>query len=102
MKKAVKKENILELVRSSLEKGTLRITMHALDRMKERNLSWSDLKDVIVNGRREFKKDLYNIEAGEWKYAIRGFNEEKEKDIRVIVVLGDFKILVITMIELKD
>ena len=92
-----KTEVILEAI-TSLEKGTLRVSKHALIRMKERRIVLSEIKEVIYNSVRETIKDQLTDDGTDWKYAIRGLNEAKDKDIRIIVLFEGQYILVVTAI----
>ena len=96
-----KKEDVLVSAIRAMESGNLRMTFHATERMKERNILLSDLEEAIFNGRREEYKDEFNSRTGNWKYAIRGCNDDEDKELRIIVAFKDPLTMVITVIDLE-
>jgi Domain of unknown function (DUF4258) len=94
-----RKEVILDAI-DAMEKGNLRISNHALIRMKERGIVLSDIKEVIYNCVRETFKDQLTEDGMTWKYVIRGMNEAKDKDIRLVLLFDVQKVLVVTAIDL--
>lgn len=96
-----KKEGILQAVIHSLESDNLKLTFHVLQRMHERKILLSDLHEAIYSGIREEYKDEFNHQTGDWKYAIRGKNNDGDKDIRIIVVMKDPATLILTVIDLN-
>lgn len=85
----------------AIERGKLRPTIHALERMKERRIILSDVKEAIYNGRRDEVKDEFNKKTGQWKYAIQGLNDDRDKDIRLIISFNDPLAIIITVIDLN-
>ena len=96
-----KKDDILLQVIKALESGNLRPTFHAQVRMKERNILFTDMEEAIYNASREDHKDEFDSKTEEWKYALRGLNNDGAKDIRVVVVFKDPATLVLTVIDLN-
>lgn len=97
-----KREDILLAVIEALENGNLRPTTHVLERMEERKILFSDMAEAIYNASREESKDEFNANTGDWKYAIRGLNDDGVKDIRLIVVFKNPKTLILTVIDLNQ
>jgi len=96
-----KKEDVLVATILAMGLGDYRLSSHALERMKERNILLSDIKEAIYNGSREEQKDAFNPDTGDWKYAIRGKNDDGDKDIRMIVAFKTPLVLIITVIDVN-
>lgn len=100
-----KKENILQTVLEALESGNLIFSFHALEQMEAREVVISDVKEAIYQGQREEYKDDYrqnpNNKKWSWRYAIRGLNDDGDKDLRVVVAIEDPKTIVVTVIDLN-
>lgn len=101
MRTPKKKEGILLAVIHALESDNLKLTFHVLQRMQERKILLSDLHEAIYSAIREEHKDEFNHQTGDWKYAIRGKNDEGDKDIRVIIVFKEPSTLILTVIDLN-
>ncbi len=103
--KKQKKENVLQTVLEALEAGNLIFSFHAMEQMGAREVIYSDVQEALYNGQREEQKDDYRQNAKNkkwsWRYAIRGLNESKEKDLRVVVAIEDPKTIVVTVIDLN-
>ena len=99
---APKRDNVLLAVICSVETGNLKPTFHVLKRMQERKILLSDIHEAIFSARREEHKDEYDDVSGDWKYAIRGMNDDGNKDIRLIVVFKDPTTIVLTVINLNQ
>ena len=97
----MKLEDVIVRAVRALESGTLKPTFHALQRMKERNILLSDLHEAIYNATREEHKDELNSQTGDWKYAIRGMNDDGNKDIRIVLVFKNPSTLILTVIDLN-
>lgn len=54
---------------------------------------------MIYRANREVDKDRLTDDGKEWKYAIRGLNDNGDKDIRIVVVYIEPKILIVTAID---
>ena len=67
---------------------------------KERDIQFSDIEEAVYNAIREDSKDELTDDGTDWKYVIRGNNDNGDKDIRLVVVyLKDPKMLLITVID---
>lgn len=103
--KAKKKENILIRVMEALESGNLVLSFHAAEQMESREVTFSDVKEALYQGRREEQKDDYRQNSKNkkwsWRYAIRGLNDEGDKDLRIVVALETPKTVVVTVIDLN-
>ena len=97
----IKRPSVIQELIGASENGRLRFSTHAQLRMKERNILISDLEEAIFNSKREDAKDSLNTTGTDWKYALRGFNDDNTKDLRIIVTFVDPNIVVITVIDLN-
>lgn len=95
-----KKEDVLLSAIRAIESGNLRMTFHAIERMKERNILLNEIEEAIFNGKREEHKDEFNPERGSWKYAIRGNTDDEDKELRIVIAFKDPLTMVITVIDL--
>lgn len=101
-----KLENVLELAKQCIEKGSYVATFHAECRQLEREITLLDAVYVIKNGYRAPKYDNFKEEWDKWNYAINGMTTQKE-NIRVIISFEDDKfndtekLLIITVINLS-
>ncbi len=97
MKKRPKKiGNVLEVVSNAIETQKIRYSVHALERMAEREVIDSEVLYILKNGFHEKKKDDFDLNLG-WKYSIRGQTFD-ERDLRIIIaVFGD--VIVVTVID---
>ena len=97
----IKRADVLLILLHAVETGNVKLTFHVLQRMQERRILLSDVFEAIYNARREESKDIFNIKTGDWKYAVRGYNEDGDKDIRIIFVFKDPATLILTVIDLN-
>ncbi len=95
-----KRDNVIQDVIEAMENGSLRLSTHAQLRMAERSIVLSDIEEAIYSSVREDHKDQLTKDGKDWKYALRG-NSETGKDLRIVVLFDDPKVLVITAID-KD
>lgn len=79
--------------------GLLRFSVHALERMKERNIMAVEVRQVIARGYHEAKKDSFDELHGAWNYALRGKTLEG-RNLRIAVAVEAPNVLVITTIDL--
>ena len=95
-----KHSNIIELIKTCVEKGYYLDTRHAFDRQRERSITRLEVLEVLRSGHHEKRKDEFKHEFGTWNYAIRGKTLDK-KDLRIVVSFDDSKrLLIITAIEI--
>lgn len=83
-KRPEKIQDLLALIRSCLETGRYRETVHAVYRKQQRKILLPEILDVLHNGHHEKRKDKFDEQYDEWNYAIHG-NTATGDDIRVIV-----------------
>lgn len=95
-KHAKVKAAILEAVAAE----TVQLTRHAIERMEERQISYSDLVGVFYSGFHEARKDQFDALNGAWNYAMRGKLLDDDRELRVVVALDPSGVLVITAIDL--
>ena len=59
-------------------------------------------RERLLKLRREEYKDEFNSKTGNWKYAIRGYSDDEDKELRIIVAFKDPLTMVITVIDLEQ
>jgi hypothetical protein len=73
--------------------------------MSERGIDYADVREAILNGKREEQKDDYRQNPKNkfwsWRYAIRGLNDNEDKDLRIVVIMDDPQTVVVTVIDLN-
>lgn len=74
-------------------------SLHAMERIDKRKLTFEDVLFVLETGRREKIKDSYDEAFQNWKYAIRGKTLEGI-DVRVIITINEDNIIIITVVNL--
>jgi hypothetical protein len=96
--------NVLEKARLALSEGKLVLSFHALEKMEQRKITYNDIKQVILFGKREVAKDdLRSSEQGiklSWRYAIRGLSFDNDVEMRLILAIETEKVVVVTVIKL--
>jgi hypothetical protein len=101
----VKKADVLLAVISALDSGNLRLSLHAQERMNVRGITYADVSEAILNGKREGQKDDYRQnpknKLWSWRYSIRGPNENEDKDLRIVVIMDDPQTVIVTVIDLN-
>jgi len=78
---------------------------HANERMAERNISYFEVKDVLLNGFNERKKDEYKEEYGNWNYSIRfdiKVSDEEKRRLRIPVAFDEDGTIVISTIDIDQ
>lgn len=99
MKRPAKANNLMELIRKKLDKAKDRYVDHALRRIKEREVTFPEVRQVLRSGYHEKRKDEFKEEHQAWTYSIRGQTIDK-RTLRVAVSFDEDDILVITVIDL--
>ena len=97
--KVVKRPNVLIELIKALEEGRLIPSFHAQEQMKKRDILMSDLEEALYRAKREDHKDSPTKDGKDWKYSLRGVNESGEKDLRIIIIFDDPKVVVVTAID---
>lgn len=100
-RKPAKLSNLCEKIKTALDTRKYRQSLHALQRMDKRKVTFLDILYVLENGYREESKDAYDDAFHKWKYAIRGRTLENVS-IRVIITFDDDDLLIITVINLTE
>ncbi len=99
----IKSESVIQDMIAAIESGQLIISDHAATRMKERNIDFSDVEEAAYRAIREDMKDSQTKDGLAWKYALRGFNDDGDKDIRLVVLyLEKPKMLLVTAIDKNE
>ena len=91
-------ENILEVIKKSIQSKNYRFSKHAINRGEERAISFKDALDVLKNGFHNEKKTSFDPKRRTWKYAIEGIIDDAI-DVRVIVAF-ESGMVIITVIRL--
>ncbi len=103
MRVPIKSVSIIQDVIEAVESGQFIISDHAAIRMKERNIDFSDVEEAVYRATREEVKDSPTNDGLAWKYALRGFNDDGNKDIRLVVLyLEKPKMLLVTAIDKNE
>lgn len=95
--------NISERIAKAFQQDSVRFSVHALKRIKERlspiGLDELDVFRILKKGKRESEKDKWDSEYQEWTYAIQG----KTLDGNLLRVCISFKsngLIIVTVIEI--
>lgn len=94
-----KNPDLFEKIRQCIVESRYRLSIHAIERKDQRDISLPDILYVLANGYEEKRKSSYDDKYKTWKYAIRGKTVDGD-DIRVIASLVETGILVVTVIRL--
>lgn len=98
-KKPPKDAEIVKKIKNCLANRQYKQSLHALERIDKRKITFQDVLFILETGRREEVKDSYDEVFQNWKYAIRGKTLE-EDDIRVIITISEDNIIIITVVNL--
>jgi hypothetical protein len=95
---AIKKSNVHHLIELAWNAGNVRLsTLHGTQRSKERLIGTTEIRDVILYGKREEK---YDTDKGtHWIYSIRNLNVDG-RDIRIIFDVEGYPDVVIVTVML--
>lgn len=94
-----KRPNVIQDAIAALESGHLIPSVHAQQQMEKRDIQMSDIEEAIFSAYREESKDSLTNDGKSWKYAIRGKNDNGNKDLRIIIVFADPKTIIVTAID---
>jgi hypothetical protein len=94
-----KRPDVIQDVIKALESGNLIPSVHALVKMKIRDIQFSDIEEALYSAKREEEKDSLSKDGTSWKYALRGENDTGDKDLRIIVAFADPKTIIVTAID---
>jgi hypothetical protein len=98
-KRPAKDAAIDQKIKNCLVNRRYKQSLHALERIDKRKVSFQDVLFVLETGRREEAKDSYDEAFQNWKYAIRGKTLE-DVDIRVIITINEENVVIITVVNL--
>ena len=101
-KRPEKLKDVLAKIRDCLEKRKYTLTVHALARQTERAITLPMILHILETGYEEKSKAIFDDEKNNWKYAIQGQTIRDELDIRVIVSLDEYGILIITVMYVEE
>lgn len=101
MKRTQKIENVEVLAKKLMLKGAYAISKHAKLRQGQRCFTIGDIKNIIITGYHEKKKDEYKDEYADWNYAIRGKTLDDEQARICIAFIEESHFIVITVIRLE-
>lgn len=94
-------ENVLLLAKSLMSIGAYVISNHAKLRQGQRCFTIGDIRNIIVTGYHEKRKDEYKEEYADWNYAIRGETLDKDPARICIAFEKEMHFVVITVIRLE-
>ena len=92
--------DLLSKLSSSVQKGQLRFTKHALERMAERSILRLEVEYVLKNGHHEKRKDAFDEAFDIRNYSINGKTVD-DKKLRVVVSFETPNFIVVTAIDLE-
>ncbi|MBS0623011.1 MAG: DUF4258 domain-containing protein [Verrucomicrobia bacterium] len=98
-KRPLKDAEIAAKIKNCLENRRYKQSLHAMERIDKRKVSFQDVLFVLETGHREEAKDSYDETFQNWKYSIKGKTLENV-NIRVIITLNEENIIVITVVNL--
>jgi hypothetical protein len=90
--------DLMPRIHRCVEKGRYRQSIHALERLHERDIDFMDALYVLKNGYHEKPKTTFDEAFQNWKYAIRGKTLEG-LDVRVVVQFHEDLMIILTVIE---
>lgn len=96
-----KNEDIQNVVIKAVGSDRYRLSAHVLERMCQRKVTIMDIKDALLDGRREKKKDCFDELKGGWSYAFRGKLEDG-RELRIPVSEYENGIIIISAIDLTN
>lgn len=94
-----KRSNVLGDVRQAAMLGKLIPSPHAQQQMVKRDIQMSDIEEAISRAKLEKNKDSLTDDKKEWKYALRGKNDEGDKDLRIIIIFDNPNAIIVTAID---
>lgn len=94
-----KRHDVIRDVIKSYEGGLFITSVHAAEQMVARDVQLSDIEEMIYRAYREEHKDSLAKNGKTWKYALRGLNDNRNKDIRIIIAFNDSDAVIITVID---
>ena len=99
-RRPAKDSDVLGHARQCLASGKYLDTRHIDERKEQREISVLEVKDIILKGWHEKRKDEYKDEHKSWNYAIRGKTIDK-RSLRIIIAFDrESGMLLITAIDL--
>ncbi len=103
-RRPAKHPDLLALMRERLLSGNYRDTRHVSERRLERAITLPEVRQVLLAGFHESRKDEYKPEYHAWSYAIRGRTIDL-RELRVVVSfdssMGEL-LLLITAVDLTQ
>ena len=95
-----KLSDLLSKLHTAVERGFLRFSNHALERMVERGILRLEVEYVLKSGHHEKRKDSFDEEFDSWNYAIKGKTQDG-RSLRIVISFEKPNFLVITTIGLE-
>ena len=92
--------DLLEKLKSAVDRGSLRFSKHTFERMSERGILRREVRFVLKNGFHEKRKDQFDEEYNCWNYSIRGKTLDDRK-LRIVVSFEKPNFIVVTAIDLE-
>ncbi len=98
-KRPPKDDNLGIRIQNCLKNRKYKQSLHALERIDKRKVTFQDVLYVLETGRQEEAKDAYDEIFQNWKYSIRGKTLE-DVDIRIIITINEENVVIITVVNL--
>lgn len=99
--KRKKIEGVVALTKKLMGQGAYIISNHAMTRKGQRSFTVGDIKNIIITGYHEKRKDEYKQEFGDWNYAIHGKTLDDDQARICVAFSEDNHFIVITVIHLE-
>jgi hypothetical protein len=101
MKRPKKPGNVAGAVRTAVESGDYRDTVHSGVRQTERSITRPEFEYVLKHGKCDAKTDRYDPLYGNWVYTFEG-NTVDGRPLRVVVSFAGTELVIITAMEVKS
>lgn len=89
-------EKAHRIIREIIAEGSLILSNHVKERMRERGYSTHDIGHILLNGKIVRKE--FNTDANNWVYTLNGNDLEGDDGSVVAAIIGRMKSLVITVL----
>lgn len=92
--------DLLPKLSTAVDRGNIRFSQHALERMEERRILRLAVEHVLKNGYHEKRKDTFDKEFESWNYAIKGKTID-DMTLRIIISFEKPNFIIVTAIDLE-
>lgn len=96
---------VLEIIQKAIKKEKIVISLHAERRMSERNITWFEIKQALLFGHNERRKDKYVENFGTWIYSMRydlKISDVEKKRLRIPIAIDNDGVVIVSAIDLDQ